>query len=148
MRGKSADKIIFDDLAIQTKQWNIAKELQHLPFAKFPGAPNLVEPFLSEEDLLAYNADNDLLAAVWELRYGDAWVRVEDLAEEGFMVAALLKLRRETDWVTSRRMQIFEVEEGKRTITADSTVRTYRTEDGAQHTFLNPTIYQVKAPCR
>jgi hypothetical protein len=140
MRGKSADNIVFDDLAIQTKQWEIAKRLQNLPIVLNESAfIDKTKALLTEEDLLAYKADNDLLAAVWELRYGDAWVRVEDLAEEGFMVAALLKLSKETNWVTSRWYREFDNQE---------VVRTYETEDGAQHTFLNPIVYQVKAPCK
>jgi hypothetical protein len=154
MQGKRANNIVFDDLEIQTKQWEIAKQLQHLPLVlpaelretKPEDTASKIKALLTEEDLLAYKADNDLLAAVWELRYGDAWVRVEDLAEEGFMVAALLKLLRETNWVNTRRMNV-EPLKGNYTL-VHTTVRTYATEDGVQHTFLNPTVYQVKAPCK
>ena len=93
----------------------------------------------SENDKLALLAEPDLLAAVWEMRYGDRWVSAIDIAADGFMSVLLARLARATDWVKAKNLPA---------PTPEDYVEPSGSDDYPTFVFSSPIAYKVDAPCK
>jgi hypothetical protein len=121
-----------DEEEKQLREWEITTLLQRL--ASKPEAIEELDMLLTDNDKLAYRADADLLVTIWELRYGDGWIKASTLAKEGFMVAVLLKLIRATPWVKVTELPEIDFAENL--------------ANGAALVHNKPVAYKVDAPCR
>ena len=121
-----------DEEEKQIREWEITTLLHRLPSK--PKLINELDALLTDNDKLAYRADTDLLATIWEIRYSGDWVKADNLAKEGFMVAVLLKLIRATPWVKVVELPEIDFAENL--------------TNGASLVHSKPVAYKVDAPCR
>jgi len=128
-----------EEEALYIKRWRVNGALQQL--SAFPqNSLDAILTVASENDKLALQAEPDLLAAVWEMRYGDRWVPSIDIAEDGFMAVLLAQLACTTKWVKSKKLSaptpedyvVFGADEAEKPVIV----------------FSSPIAYKVDAPCK
>lgn len=128
-----------EEEALYIKRWRVNGALQQLS-ASPQNSLDAILTVASENDKLALQAEPDLLAAVWEMRYGDCWVPTIDIAEDGFMSVLLAQLACTTDWVKSKKLPT-PTPEDYMAFGADEAEKPVMV-------YSSPLAYKVDAPCK